>query len=154
MVIENLYGTWHLLSIYSDNEQGDRDYHFGKDAVGRLTYLPDGYMTALILQLNRPRFSGAEIDAGSPAEIRKAFEGFEAYGGKYTLDLDAGTVTHHVDIARSPSWENTDQLRHLTLLDGILKISAPPMNFGGDIWKVQVQWEKRSSVVHTMDNNK
>ena len=143
MEIEDIFGTWHLLSIYSENEQGKRHYHFGKDAIGRLSYHPDGYMSALIMRLNRSRFSGKDIDAGSPEEIQEAFEGFEAYGGRYTIDLDAGTVIHHVDIARSPSWENTDQLRYFTLANGILSISTPLMQFGGDIWRVHVKWEKR-----------
>ena len=78
MVIDDLLGIWHLLSIYSENKQGKRSYHFGKDAVGRLAYHPEGYMSALIMRANRRRFSGEDIDAGTPEEIREAFESFEA----------------------------------------------------------------------------
>ena len=35
MSSREIFGIWHLISIYAENEQRERNYHFGKDAVGR-----------------------------------------------------------------------------------------------------------------------
>lgn len=143
MSVEELYGLWHLVSIYSVNDRGDVNHHFGKDAVGRLAYHPEGYMNVIIMRPGRRKLSGDGIGEGTLEEIAEAYDGFEAYSGRYKVDHDAGTVIHHVDIARSPSWEGTDQLRHFSIRNGVLKIHTPPMEFGGGTWSVHVAWEKR-----------
>ena len=144
MKVSNLHGTWNLTAIYSESESGARSYHFGKDAIGRLTYCPDGYMNAFIMQKKRPAFDGGKIDEGTPEEIRNAFQSFDAYSGRYTVDISRGTVVHHVDMARSPTWIGLDLVRHFKLSADRLSIYTD--RFFSDAQDenivVFVEWEK------------
>jgi hypothetical protein len=141
--LDQLYGTWQLISIYAENPQGESKFPFGEDACGRLTYNRDGYMSAFLTRKTRNRFSGRGIDGGSAAEIKQAFESFDAYSGRFAVDLDAGVITHHIDIARSPSWVGTKQLRYFKFIDGILSIYTPPLHYDDQDWVVHVSWQKR-----------
>ena len=91
-------------------------------AIGRLTYSPDGYMNAFIMQKTRPAFAEGKIDEGTPVEIRKAFQSFDAYSGRYTVNISEGTVVHHVDMARSPAWIGLDLVRHFDISNHALSI--------------------------------
>ena len=74
------------------------------------------------MQKDRPAFASDEIDEGTPVEVKEAFESFDAYSGKYSVDFVANTVTHHVDMARSPTRVGSDLLRHYKIEDGNLRI--------------------------------
>lgn len=39
-------------------------------------------------------------------EVRAAFMGFDTYCGTYKIDTVKGTVTHQIEGARFPNWEN------------------------------------------------
>ncbi len=50
---------------------------------------------------------------------------FFAYYGTYSVDLTAGTVTHHVQGSIRPSWIGTDQVRGVEMVDADhMKLSA------------------------------
>jgi len=69
MKIENLHGIWNLVSIYGEAKDGKRNYYYGEDAIGRLTYLPDGYMTVFLMRPGRGKLSGG-IE-GTPEETER-----------------------------------------------------------------------------------
>ncbi len=125
MTTTDLYGVWHLISIYAENQEGKRNYYFGEDASGRLTYHSEGYVTAFLTRKGRRPLSKG-IAEGTLEEIKEAFDGFEAYSGKFSVDFDAGIVTHHVDLARLPAYEGSDQVRYFKIEDGVLSIYTPP----------------------------
>ena len=139
-----LHGTWNLKAIYSESRSGERKFHFGKDAIGRLIYTPDGYMNAFIMQKDRPVFAEGKIDQGTPEEIRSAFQSFDAYTGKYTINVSEGTVVHHVDMARSPTWIDLDLVRHFNLSNHALSIYTDEFysDAQGENIIVYVEWEK------------
>lgn len=137
----DLHGIWTLIEIYGEREDGERAYPFGRDAVGRLTYHPDGRMSAFIARSNREKFIG-DVGQPSDAEVRAAFESFEAYCGTYTVDADRGLVVHHVEIARLPDYEGTDLVRHFVLDGDTLVIRSAPFDFGGSPVVVHVAWNR------------
>ena len=144
MKASQLHGTWNLKSIYSEFGSGLRDFHFGEDAIGRLIYTPDGFVNAFIMRRDRPAFSEGKIDAGTPDEIRSAFQSFDAYSGRYSLNLTEGVVIHHVDMSRSPAWTGLDLVRHFRLEDNTLSIYTDKFysdSQGEDI-VVFVEWER------------
>ena len=144
MKMSDLHGTWNLKSIYSQSKSGNQNFHFGKDAIGRLTYTTDGFMHAFIMKRDRPTFEGGGIDEGTSEEIRSAFQDFDAYSGRYTVDMSDGTVVHHVDMARSPVWIALDLVRHFKIEGQILKIYTDEFfldSQGQDI-VVFVEWER------------
>ena len=144
MKMSDLHGTWNLKSIYSQSKSGNRNFHFGEDAVGRLTYTPNGFMHAFIMKRDRPTFEGGGIDEGTSEEIRSAFQDFDAYSGRYTVDLSAGTVVHHVDMARSPAWVGLDLMRFFKIEDQTLSIYTDEFYWDsqGEDVVVFVEWER------------
>jgi hypothetical protein len=143
MTIQDLYGIWHLISFYAENQVGERNYYFGEDASGRLIYHPEGYVTAFLMRKGRRSLSNG-VAEGTLAEIKEAFDGFEAYSGKFSVDFDAGIVTHHVDLARLPAYEGSDQVRYFKMEDGVLSIYTPPVVIDDQEWVFYIKWEKRS----------
>ena len=139
-----LHGTWHLKAIYFENNSGIRSFHFGEDALGRLIYTPDGFVNAFLMQRDRPAFSEGKIDEGTADQIRAAFQSFDAYSGRYTLDVTAGTVIHHVDMSRSPTWIGLDLVRHFRLADKTLSIYTDKFysDAQGEDIVVFVEWER------------
>jgi hypothetical protein len=49
---------------------------------------------------------------------------FIAYAGPFSVDVDDGTVTHHVDISLFPNWQGEDQVRRVTIVGERLSIVA------------------------------
>jgi hypothetical protein len=84
------------------------------------------------------------IDEGTSEEIRSAFQDFDAYSGRYTVDMSDGTVVHHVDMARSPVWIALDLVRHFKIEGQILKIYTDEffLDSQGEDIVVFVEWER------------
>ena len=139
-----LHGTWQLTSIYSTTSSGDKSYFFGSGAMGRLTYTPNGFMNVFIMKKDRPVFEGGKIDEGTPEEIRAAFQSFDAYCGRYSIDQTNKTVTHHVEMARSPAWTGIDLVRYFELDGTKLSIYTPEFysDAQGENVVVYLNWEK------------
>ena len=98
-------------------------------------------MSAFITSPDRPKFTG-EIGQGTPEEIVAAFQTFEAYAGRYTVDLEQGIVTHHVTMARLPHYENTDLVRYYTLDGNVLMIRSAPFQYLGQTVVAYANWRK------------
>jgi len=141
MTLDDLYGIWNLISLYAENDKGERDYYFGEDAIGRLTYTPQGYMSAFLMRPERTPLSGGFAE-GTPDEIMAAFKEFHGYSGTFSVDLEAGVVTHHVDLALLPNYVGSDQVRYISIEDGILSIYTPPRLMRGEQWVFYINWEK------------
>jgi hypothetical protein len=86
-----------------------------------------GYISALLMDPDRPAFASGDMMNGTPAELEAAFEGFDAYCGTYTLDEPNSTVTHHLQGAKFPNRVGTDQVRFYKLSGDTLRITAPPI---------------------------
>lgn len=141
MPIEELHGIWELVTIYGETEDGARQYPFTEHPSGRLTYHPEGYMSAFISSPDRPMFSG-DARQGTLEEIVAAFHSFEAYAGSYKVDPEQGIVTHYVTMARLPHYENADLVRYFTLDGDLLKIRSAPFQYQGQTVVVYANWRK------------
>ena len=93
-------GTWHLVEWKFGHE-----YPLGRDAVGRLIYSGDGFMSAFL----------ARADGHSDAL---------AYSGAWESAGDE--VVHHVSIATRDSFVGRDLVRSVSWLDGDLVLTTPP----------------------------
>lgn len=80
---------------------------------------------------------------GTPEEIKEAFEGFDAYGGTYEVDMEKGAVTHHIAVGRFPNWEGTAQVRYFKLLGDQLLLRTPPIFALDQEWILEVVWERK-----------
>ena len=103
----------------------------GDEPTGRIWYAPNGQMSALLFPPGRPPFTNST----SAEEYRQAMRGVIAYYGTYTVDPDAGIVTHHVMGASNPSWIGDDFVRWYRLDGDELTLS---LNEGFDntlLWR-------------------
>jgi hypothetical protein len=109
-----LVGVWRLVSFERHLPNGTIEYPAGKDAVGRLTYDAAKRMSAQVMQRGRPvaAFEGPRLSASATAEdLRRLIAGYTAYYGTYDVDVDTGTVTHHVEASLNPNGVGRDLKR-------------------------------------------
>src|SRR3954452_10939922 len=85
---QRLVGMWQLVSVTTDGQMNpDRGPH----PTGFIVYDKSGNMAVQIMP-DRPRTkAGAQLTA---EEAKAALVGYTAYFGSYTVDANAGTVTH------------------------------------------------------------
>lgn len=141
---EHLIGTWNLIACEGRSSTGDTLYPYGQEPVGMLMYDPNGYMSVVLMRPGRRPFAGSDPLGGTPEEVKTAFEGFDAYCGKYNVNTSQGTVTHHLIAARFPNWEGTEQTRYVTLYEDRLDLSAPPILAQGVEWIFSLKWQRAS----------
>lgn len=137
-------GAWRLVSFESRDEAGNVQYPFGQDVEGQLWYDSNGNMSALVAQANVPPFASGDLRGGTDAEVRAAVEGFVGYFGTYSVDLAAGTVTHHVRGASFPNWVGTKQVRYFRA-EGQRLVLSSPVSIGGRQGTAILVWERASA---------
>jgi hypothetical protein len=99
-------GTWKLKSYVVTAGTGEKSTPYGEHPIGYLSYSADGRMQAIGATSGRI----APLNFTVTDEERVALhETMFAYAGAYSLE--AGKVTHHVDISWNEVWNGTDQVR-------------------------------------------
>jgi hypothetical protein len=107
---ERLIGVWKLISIEVTVE-GKILYPYGEHPIGRLTYDRAGRASAHVMKLGR-KSSVADPSAvagSTEEELRQIADGYVGYFG--TFEIEANTVTHHIEACTLPAWTATDQKR-------------------------------------------
>ena len=112
---EHLIGTWRFSACEGRADDGAVWLPYTDKPEGMLVYNTDGTMIIILMKPDRPLFESNDLLKGSDEEIRAAVEGFNAYCGRFVLDPEAGTVTHHLDQALFPNWIGTQQVRFVSL---------------------------------------
>jgi len=139
---EDLVGTWSLESLVAKGSNGIEAFPLGESPRGFLTYTPNGHMSAVLMSTGRPKFASADVRAGTPEEVRQAFDGFDAYAGTYEFDEQEGRVTHFAEVARLPNWEGTAQIRYARMIGEHLHLVTPPVLARGQEWVLDVSWRR------------
>ena len=140
----DLVGLWRLVSCESRDGTRVVLHPFGERPVGQISYDAGGNMSTLLMKPARPLFASGDRRRGTSAEVRAAFEGFDAYFGTYSVDTVRGTVTHHVMGSAYPNWVGQDQLRYYKIDRTRLVLSTPPFQLGGRPLTTICEWERRS----------
>ncbi len=96
---ERLVGAWHLVSM--EEPGADGKVHRITDRKGTLLYTRDGHMSVQIM------FPKSEA-AVSNDYVR---DGYEASFGRYEVNEQAHTVTHHVEGSITPGLVGKDLTR-------------------------------------------
>lgn len=96
--LERLVGAWRLVGFSGD------DYAMrtrGKNSTGLVIYHRTGVMS---LQIMPDVAIRTPFVAKEPTleEAKNAFTGYQAYFGTYSVDLNAKTVTHHLEANLDP----------------------------------------------------
>jgi len=141
---DQFIGTWELVSTRFHAEDGTRvDSPYGSDPQGILMYDANGFMAAQLCQGRRRPFPTADRKAGDDEQTRAAFESYQAYCGRYRIDLEESMIIHTVIQSLLPNWVGTEQRRHFTFTDGQLVLRTPPMSIGGRLVSGELQWKRR-----------
>lgn len=120
-----LIGCWQLQSCVRTLRDGQTQYHFGRNPVGRIEYDKAGRMFALLMRPGR-RSSvppGMELDKAPEDELRNAVTGFVAYFGTFDIDEATHSVIHHVQASLFPSWVGTNLKRNYHFEGGSLVLT-------------------------------
>lgn len=108
---EKFIGTWNLAHWDVQTTDGQHyTYPYGKEAKGSIIYTEAGRMTAMLMQLNRPKFEIPHSWKGTAVEIKQAFQGYTAYAGNFKIV--GNTVVHQVDMSLFPNWIGIDLVRN------------------------------------------
>jgi hypothetical protein len=73
-----LAGTWKFESMVVKTESGKTVYPYGEKLFGMLIYTPGGHMSVLLMNPDRKKFASDDLKAGTPEEIKQAYEEFDA----------------------------------------------------------------------------
>ena len=140
MTQNSFVGTWRLISCELRSADGQVSYPFGQDGVGYLMYSEDGYMSAFLMNANRPKFASGDIRGGTTEEKVAAADTWTSYCGKYEVQGDK--VIHHIEISFFPSWTGVDQTRFFEFDGDRLSLSTPPFLVKGIQQTAHLIWER------------
>jgi len=113
---------------------------WGTDVGGRLTYDDAGNVALQIAKGGRERFASDDLEAGTPAEVRRAWDGYHAWFGRFTASADEQSVVHHIEASLFPNWAGVDQTRLVTLEGDGLVLRSRPMPYGGESVEFLTRW--------------
>ena len=127
---EALIGAWELkeYSIPDTVNKGEKYYPLGKDASGFILYTPDGYVSAQMMASGRPVYASGRLHSGTIDEMAQAAKGYMAYSGRYEIDEETKTLTHHMDVSMNPTWLGQAQLRFVKLEGDTITITSSANN--------------------------
>lgn len=138
--IENYFvGTWKLISLDTLKSSGKVvPGPLGKDAMGFLMYDNKGFMCAQVMRRDRPGVTFRDAQ-----DIIRAFDGYVAYCGTYTVNEKECAVTHHITISLIPDWIG-DQKRFFEFSGKRLILKTPPIIYGGQSESIgnRLIWER------------
>ncbi|NEO84954.1 MAG: lipocalin-like domain-containing protein [Spirulina sp. SIO3F2] len=137
---EKFIGTWHLLTWYNQDLDGNRYYPFGEDAVGYIMYAADGYMGVHIMKHDRPYFATNDLLKSEATEQAAAFQSYIAYSGRYEV-LET-KVIHHVEATLFPNWSGVKQERFFEFSGDQLILSTDPIMMNGQQQSAHLTWER------------
>jgi hypothetical protein len=131
-------GTWRLVKIEPIAEGADQIQSLrGSKPVGIIMYDANGWMNAQIMpDRPRPKYTGTP----TPEQALEAIRGYTAYFGTYTIDEQAGTVTHH----RRGMLDGgeVDYVRKFELKEGGRQIVLTPVSGGTTNPPNRLTWER------------
>jgi hypothetical protein len=108
-----IVGTWKLVR-FENFDEGVSSHPFGEKPIGYFIYTQDGFVSIHIQTEEQPEHWAplrVPPDDGGPDPW------YVGYFGRYSVDFDAGTVTHHVEGGTILGYPGTEQERPF-VLDG------------------------------------
>jgi len=107
--MDDLTGSWKLVSLQHKPAGGTEYYPLGKDPQGLLIYSRDGYMAIALSPRIRPYFQDSRLFMGTDTEKAVAFGTYVSYSGRYRISNDK--VIHKIEMSLFPNWVGTEQER-------------------------------------------
>jgi len=133
MVQESFVGTWNLVALAGEGALIDR---LGANPVGILIYDNSAHMAVQIMNRGRGR-----ISLKTAEDFKEAFQSYVSYFGKYSIDLQEQSVTHHVVGSLSPM-DVGSQFKRLYEFSGDHLILTAEGIIGGEQIAAQLIWQR------------
>jgi hypothetical protein len=119
-----ILGTWKLVSyVREELPSGAKSDVMGAHPSGYINYGRDGRMIVIIVGSDRKKPADA---VATPEEAQALIKSMLAYAGTYTIDSEAQTVTHHIDISWDQSRTGTDHVRSYKLEGNHFTLTTEP----------------------------
>lgn len=117
---KQLIGTWKITAFEDRKDEHDPNnewtYPYGKNPKGYFVYDNTGHVMIQIMKTpHNPLFVSGDDEKPTAEEMTRAFAGYVAYFGTYTVDAAKNVVIHHVEGSLKPSFIGTDQPRPFIL---------------------------------------
>jgi hypothetical protein len=111
---ELLVGSWVLVSREDRAADGTvvPEPALGSDPIGFLVYDGHGNMTVQLMRRSRDGRAATPARPAAGAANSGSADGYDAYFGTYSVNLDAHTVTHHLVGALLPGDVGKSLVRH------------------------------------------
>ena len=110
--VQDLAGTWAMVSNDSVNADGSRAATFGPNAKGQLILTAAGQFSQIFVRPDLPKFASNNRLKGTPEENAAVVQGSYASFGSWSI-IDK-VVTLKMDGATFPNWTGTTQTRALS----------------------------------------
>ena len=127
-VAKRFVGVWRYVGTQID---GKPRPNRGANPKGFIFYTQSGAMAAQIAPDRENKMAGQEP---TPDEAKAALADYVSYFGTYTVDEQAGTVTHHRQDSLQPG-DTGELVRRYELIDDRLVLRAPNST-------LEVTWER------------
>ena len=138
--MENIVGTWRLVSFEVRINDVPVAHPLGKDAIGYGLFTEDGYMMASLMTSNRPSFSSGDVMGGTTEEKASATETYISYSGRY--EVHDNQFTTHVEMSLFPNWVGNEQERFFEVKGDLLTAYSPPILIQGAEQTAHTIWER------------
>lgn len=147
--VERLAGWWRLVSRVTTGPDGKvlTDPGLSATPSGFLVYDRFGHVAAQLSRLGRTvEMLGEECHAAERARgtsnNSQTVLGYDAYFGTYTVDEEAGVVTHHIEGALFPGDIGKALKRHFTLSGDALTIKYHIHSADGTPVERTLEWAR------------
>jgi hypothetical protein len=125
-------GAWRLISETERGANGVIVYPRGENPPGLLIYQADGIMAVQLMRRER---------SGDIRDLDTALDQYLGYYGRYSVDEEKQTVTHHLEGSSYPGWVGIDLVRWFVFEGNRLTLTAEMVKGGQAITRVLV-WER------------
>jgi hypothetical protein len=99
-----------------------------------------GHVALQIAKGRRARFASDDLEAGTPDEIQRAWDGYHAWFGRFAVSPDEQSVVHWIEASLFPNWESVEQTRWVTLEEDHLVLRSMPLPYGGEPVEFRTRW--------------
>jgi lipocalin-like protein len=143
LVKEALFGTWKIVSVETVRPNGESLIEWmGARPSGWIIYNDSGHMAVQLMRDPRPQFTVPGFRNAPEPEKAAAFDGYYAYFGTYEINIEAGTITHHVLGSLRPNEVGRKLTRQVKLEGGRLTLTTPLFDQEGEKRFNHLVWER------------
>ena len=141
------HGAWELASVVRYSGEGEA-LSRNETSTGFIMYDPAGTMGVVIQGADRqPSAEGQP----TPEDRLAAYRSYTAYFGAFSVDPEAGAVTHHLRASMNPNAAGADNVRNYEFSEDTLTLQPPA---GADGGTVRLTWRKLPDLADLTDEHR